>query len=332
LTRRALVSVATAAVTVLSAAAVNQIFSPQKHLVWSWLVIALASTVAVLLLERHRHDHATSRPDTHGDLEGELDRAAAQLTQALTEQWTAEYRLRRLQDPAPLPVSWSAADPLLMDHWENIQQHPTGPPGRSGSARLTGRFDQVVETFARVPSRRLVVLGAPGAGKTVLLLQLTLTLLRCRQPADPVPVIFPLASWHPEQPLRAWMVQRLTLNYPALAAPGSSGTSRARELVRANRILPVLDGLDELPTGLRARAITALNRTFNHGDTVVVSCRAQEYRAALDTANTVFRGAAVVELQPLTLRQAGDYLRRTSRTTASSQPGRRRTKWEPVLA
>ena len=128
------------------------------------------------------------------------------------------------------------------------------------------------------------------------------------------------------------MVEQLTLDYPSLAATASSGVSRAHELVRAHRVLPVLDGLDELPAELRARAVTALNRALDEGEPVVVSCRTQEYRAALDTADTVFRGAAVVELRPLTLRQALDYLRRTSRKTVSSQRGRAQTKWEPVFA
>lgn len=307
--------------------AVQLMLTSQKRLVWPWLLVALLCTAAVLLLERHRREQPSGGDGDAGKPLGELDRALAQLAEAVTEQWQAEQRLRRLQDPSPLPVRWTAADPLLMDHWENI----TGGSGRRAPGMLAGRLDQVVETFSQVPSRRLVVLGEPGAGKTVFMLQLTLALLSRRQPTDPVPVIFPLASWHPDQPLRAWMVQRLKLDYPLLAAPASSGASRAGELVRAHRVLPVLDGLDELPAGLRARAVTALNRALDQGEPVVVSCRTQEYRAALDTADTVFRGAAVVELRPPTLRQVVDYLRRTSRKTVSSQRGRAQTKWEPVF-
>ncbi|MFD0391811.1 hypothetical protein ACFQ3Z_00185 [Streptomyces nogalater] len=55
-----------------------------------------------------------------------------------------------------------------------------------------------MEVFTdRVPGKRLLILGEPGAGKTMMLLRLLLGLIRTRQPGSPVPVIFP---WPPGTP------------------------------------------------------------------------------------------------------------------------------------
>jgi predicted NACHT family NTPase len=48
--------------------------------------------------------------------------------------------------------------------------------------------------------RRLVVLGEPGAGKSMLLLRLTLDMLARRHVDDPVPVLLPIARWDPQPP------------------------------------------------------------------------------------------------------------------------------------
>lgn len=82
----------------------------------------------------------------------------------------------------------------------------------------------------RVPTRRLVVLGDPGAGKTMLLIRLVRSQLARRAAADektatstPVPVLFSLASWNPSrQGLRDWLVDQLITHYPGLREPAPS--------------------------------------------------------------------------------------------------------------
>ena len=48
--------------------------------------------------------------------------------------------------------------------------------------------------LARVPTGRLVVLGEPGAGKTILMVRLVLDLLDRRDGAALVPFLAPVAS------------------------------------------------------------------------------------------------------------------------------------------
>jgi hypothetical protein len=66
---------------------------------------------------------------------------------------------------------------------------------------LNGRFEEVIAQlaagYARVPNRRLVVIGEPGSGKTVLAILLTLGLLRVCESGGPVPVLLPVSSWDP---------------------------------------------------------------------------------------------------------------------------------------
>ncbi|MEU6656878.1 NACHT domain-containing protein [Streptomyces sp. NPDC046900] len=241
-----------------------------------------------------------------------IDRLTGQLAAVVQEQWQAEWRLRRLQDPAPLQVGWASADPWLSDHRENI----------GGPEDLSARLEQITEAFAQVPSRRLVVLGEPGSGKTVLAVRFTLDLLEHRQPQDAVPVLFPLSNWLPDhQSLQEWMTASLTATYP--------GATWGRELLTAGRILPVLDGLDEIPAPMQAHAIQRLNAELDADAPVLLTCRTQEYADVVEHGD-VFTAAAVVELQPLPIEDVSACLRRTARPTRGAN-GQRTTRWDPVL-
>lgn len=269
----------------------------------------------------------TPRPDTPAPgLVQQLDQAAEDLAAAVRMQWREEERLRRVHDPFPLDVRWSAGDESLTDRW-------AGHRGRGSAAprsRLAGRLAEAVRVYRNVPSGRLVVIGAPGAGKTVWTLRFTLDLIASRRPRDPIPVIFPLHSWNPvRQSLDFWMAGVLAIDYPALGAPAPSGSTWAGELIRAGRLLPVLDGLDEVPRPLRAEAVRHLNTRFDNADPMVLTCRADQYRETVEAAG-VLAGAAVVELEALSLADLASYLPRTTRQPPPGG-GAVATKWEPVL-
>ena len=114
-----------------------------------------------------------------------------------------------------------------------------------------------------VPTGRLMVLGEPGSGKTMLMVGLVLDLLARRAAGGPVPILATLASWDPaRQDLHDWLGATLVTGYPDLAGPpppGFAGDNRFAALVKAGLILPVLDGLDEIPEAARPVAITRIN-------------------------------------------------------------------------
>ncbi|MEV2235001.1 NACHT domain-containing protein [Streptomyces phaeochromogenes] len=290
---------------------------------------------------------ATFRNASHGPTGGpaELGLLADRLAAAAGEQWNAEISLRGVNNPYPLPVAWGAADPALSEPWELLCQIALGWPGGplsdvagwAGSpAELAGQDGEIAEVFVRrVPTRRLVVLGSPGSGKTVLLIRFLLGLMRERAVGGPVPVLLPLASWDPTaQPLDSWMAQRLTRDYPFLGRPldAHDGASEsAVALVRAGLVLPLLDGFDELPATARALALDLINETLALGQAVVLSSRADAYRetAAPRTALPArLAAAAAVELRPLNVSAASGYLLRH----AGGPGGGTAARWQSVAA
>jgi transcriptional regulator with XRE-family HTH domain len=260
------------------------------------------------------------------DGDSRLLAAAEGLARAVQRQWEAEEALRRVHDPFPLPLRWVNAPESLVDHWENIR----GDGSNATPIPLDGHLGEIVDVYQRIPSGRLVVLGQAGAGKTILALRFTLSLLNRGDivTAPAIPVIFAMASWDPSRvPFRAWIVEQLTTTYPGLAARAGD-TTLAAALFENRQILPILDGFDELAEGLRPQAITSLNAALQSGDRFVLTSRPEPYAAAIDAANDVLTAAAVVQLQDLELRELAAYLPRTTRKTAD-QP--RTTKWTPVL-
>ncbi|MFJ6674733.1 NACHT domain-containing protein [Actinosynnema sp. NPDC091369] len=242
--------------------------------------------------------------------ERELIEAADELADVVRARWQQEENRRRIHDPGPMPLRWRSAGAELTD--------PDAP------SDLAGALDGIVACYRRVPSGRLVVLGRAGAGKSMLAVRLVLDLLNPSTAAGAVPVVLGIGSWHPlRTSLHEWLVAELTRHYPGLARPSRSGSTLAARLIESGRILPVLDGFDEIADGLHRSALVALNQTVLP---LVLTSRPDEYRDAV-TASRVLRGAAAVELADLTVADLADYLPRTARRTAGDVA----TVWDPVL-
>jgi NACHT domain len=268
---------------------------------------------------------------------------ADQLAVAVGTQWSAEAAVRRLNDPYPLPVSWAAADASLTDVWDSLVTLATSgagwpPPAGTWAAApedLDGKGGELAEVLTRVPTGRLVVLGEPGAGKTMLMVRLVLDLLARRAAGGPVPILASVATWNPtdaSQNLRGWLGAQLMIDHPALAAPPPEGRvelTQAEALLAAGLILPVLDGLDEIPEGVRGSAISKINSALRPGEQLVVTCRCKEYRDAVrpqDGIEVTLRGAAAVQLRPLDADAVRKYLYQDAAGPVA------RARWDPVLA
>src|SRR5689334_12561116 len=90
--------------------------------------------------------------------------------------------------------------------------------------------------------QELLLLGEPGAGKSTLLLELASALVTQaeRDHSQLLPVIVPLSSWGSlRQPLEQWLAEQVTLLYD-IALP------LAMRWIQQERLLPLLDGLDEM--------------------------------------------------------------------------------------
>jgi GTPase SAR1 family protein len=271
-----------------------------------------------------------------------LQRLADQLARALGAQWEAEARLRRLNDPYPLPVTWSATDAELVDDWDVLERlarsgagWPGPPPAgtwAAGPDELSGGGGELAAVLTRVPTGRLLVLGEPGAGKTMLMVRLVLDMLTTREPGAAVPFLVPLASWNPgEESLRGWLASQLAVGRPEMLdlAPGRTGQRINEALLDAGLILPVLDGLDELPQGVRESAIVRVNDELRAGETVVITCRTADYWHATAPGNGLrikLRAAAGVELDGLATDTIASYLIADAGGQATA-----RRRWGAVL-
>lgn len=282
-------------------------------------------------LERLVHDHTLTyqgREDAESVLkrlrDGNLQEAAEELALAEGARRQHEWVRQRVGDPFPLAVRFGNADPGLHDHWARIRG--ALPGADPGPLTLVGRLHQIVEVYRSIPSRRLVVLGAAGSGKSILTMRFVLDWLGHRTSGDPVPVIFSLRSWDPTTvSLQNWMADHLVRDYGGLAALAAHGRNLAGALVYAGWILPVLDGFDEIASGLQHHVLKELDRT----DTpFVLTSRLCEYTKAVE--NYCLPRAAVIELADLTVDDLTEYLPRTARP--GSGGSLRTTVWEPVLS
>lgn len=149
----------------------------------------------------------------------------------------------------------------------------------------------------------LLILGAPGAGKTFKLIELmnALAIEATVDQTKQIPVIFVLSSWATKQePLANWLVDELFLHYGVAHAV-------AKDWLAKHSILPLLDGLDEMPLEKRAACIKAIDefRKDHHNMKLVITSRIEDFDAIKADITTI---PYTLELQPLQLSKALEYL------------------------
>lgn len=146
-------------------------------------------------------------------------------------------------------------------------------------AKVSAAFTAISSAFEK--QGRLLIVGSPGVGKTVLLLKLALNLLAKTDLAkqEAFPVIFNLASWSEEyKDFEDWLITTLV---------SSNGLSKefAATLLQQERIIFLLDGLDELARNetkeyahyQRAACLASLNDYLRRNRQAVICCRREEF-------------------------------------------------------
>ncbi|NUW44900.1 NACHT domain-containing protein [Nonomuraea rhodomycinica] len=281
---------------------------------WASIVSAVVALIggSVALLRWLRGRAATAAAADPDDQEVSAEVMAerlARLAARVRQVWESEELRQRLLDPRPLPVSWRTLGPPVSDHWRVIH-------GGDEPIDLDGSLDElydIVRTRLRAP--RLVILGEPGAGKSSLIMRFALAWLARRDDDSPVPVILRLSTREPAdgKRLTTWIYARLRADYGF------------HESVSLDRLLPILDGLDEMPEPLRTRTLREINATFGATSPVILTSRSHEYAATIDHPDAdVLTAAAVVELNPLDAEAIREYL------TITTKPARL-PRWERVF-
>ncbi|HEU5377131.1 MAG TPA: NACHT domain-containing protein [Ktedonobacteraceae bacterium] len=147
----------------------------------------------------------------------------------------------------------------------------------------------------------LLVLGAPGSGKSILLLELAQKLLtRAKQdPTQPVPVLVNLSSWaDKKRPLDLWLRDRLWPEYGI----GPDLTQRA---IEEDRLIFLLDGFDEVEGSARSNCIQEIIAYRKKQLIPIVLCSRKE---EFEEHKGQLKLPLMVEVQPLTSQQVDEYL------------------------
>jgi hypothetical protein len=193
---------------------------------------------------------------------------------------------------------------------------------RAVGGESLGNLVSVREYYQSLSPGRLVLLGKPGMGKTVLALELVIQLLEQRRSDgySPVPVLISAAAFDVSAPWEDWLTRHLYQRY-------NMSMTLAAELVRGRRILPIVDGLDEMDLpGQTERArslVMALNASMlgRERAAVVATCRTSEYEALEPGVDR----ATHIEMVPMNGTEAADYLMGQFRNEQEQQ------RWRPLL-
>jgi hypothetical protein len=194
-----------------------------------------------------------SRQDLLDDVKGEV---AGRLSQSLHSK---ALNVLKEKQPGQVTPSWDAD--VKVSHQQPTPVDPEVP--------IAQVFDDEVITG------KLLILGAPGSGKTITLLELCQELI-ARAENDvvaPIPVLCNLSSWrHDDQPLAVWLVDHLKEKYGVRKDHG-------RAWLDERALVPLLDGLDEVAPENQEACVRAINQ-FQHDYRprhIVVCCRLAEY-------------------------------------------------------
>ncbi|THV42172.1 NACHT domain-containing protein [Glycomyces buryatensis] len=233
-----------------------------------------------------------------------------------SDEYRAEY-LERLADNVRKSVAGEIASlklsgsSFIQVEWSLSEDVITSPHVKVRRPR-TRDVSTLGEDWRREHSPLTVVLGDKGAGKSATAMLLAHQLLAQRpedDPEGPVPVLLGVRDWNPDTSLTEWLAGQLTDVYQLPSGTRSRQTETASQLFQRGRLVAVLDGFDEIPEPLHARAIERLREALDAARSpIVLTSRIEEFNTALDIDGRPFQEMSVVKLQPIRPEKARAFL------------------------
>ncbi len=299
-------------------------------------VFALVAA-SIFIFGRLDSDHLLSV--TRVDLLRRLEILAA----ALQSDWRNELAMRQVSsDAAGLRVQWDTADAGMVDGRTQIT---TDVESARPQPHLGRTLDDLVAFYRGIGSGRMLMLGAAGAGKSVMVTQFAMTLCAARAPDQPVPVVISASSWSTAPAwdddataadlsarFWAWVESELIRVNAGLQKRSAPSTTLARQLLDERLILPIIDGFDQLTQSQRVSLVQALN--IDAGDEsglprIVLTSRPSEFEDTVRTTG-IIEHACGIQLENLSVHDTIAYLMST--TPATWAPLQERLQTDPAAA
>lgn len=232
-----------------------------------------------------------------------LDHSTVQTVREWLAGRYARRHRQKMADRLPVNLHFHAS---LQGIWQRDHSSFIEVPVEEAAGRIRRVFEQT--------KGRLLLLGAPGAGKTLQIIQLAQDLLDSEP--DAMPVLLNLATWTSEHAtLLDWLKKSL---------PYELGTNEAlaMKLLAHRRVILLLDGFDEIAVPHRVSFFEKMAEYLAERPHTefVISSRVQEYLAAAAEKTPPVEHQPV-EVAPLSLDQIRHALRDME---AVGQPGARR--------
>lgn len=214
----------------------------------------------------------------------------------MRKTWIGEVLNKDLYTIGPLrPTLVDTPDGLPQPADMTLERYERPPQPLPPDRRIGAVFDTC--------GGQLLIRGEPGTGKTTLLLELAGELITYVEdkPLMPIPIVLLLRRWTDQRlPFVEWLVEELCRTY-------SVSRRRAEEWVRQDRLILLLDGLDDVPTSDRDVCVTRLNQFLaDHGSVrMAICCQVNAYEAL--TVRPRLNGGSLL-IKPLDHEQVDRYL------------------------
>ena len=263
-----------------------------------YALVGMLGICILILSFIHFHDKA----NTKNVIAQEDPNLREQLIQKLTELYKARFKEKmkgelRLDINLKLKYTTIGTSPERTEKFFLIKEE-----------EQIGDFEDLFKDYIG-KIKRLLILGEPGAGKSILMLRFGLKLIEeAKKDVNfPIPIILDLVTWKQDhQTFELWLEQ----NLPYIGGSFAISKEESRELVESNSILILLDGFDEIQEQYRNSCMEKLhvflsklrNSRKETLPEVILCSRISEYLSADDAP--VFASIEIQPLQPIDVQSA----------------------------
>lgn len=278
-----------------------------------------------------------------------LTRVRRKLTNFFLNDLPHAVKLINLDDVTLIKLDDVKLINLDKEWWQDKGQPPNGGVLNSRYQGTIGENKNIFDIFKDYhgDDKQLLILGEPGAGKTTTMLELAKEFLkRVDEENDSrIPVLLELSSWKKDRiTMFAWLVDQIKIQ--------GYGRGISKEdlkiILMTDKLLLMLDGLDELEESSRKDCVEAINDLLNPPgefiskdkdrwslDCLVVCSRLQEY----ETLDVKLQLNRAIYLKDLSKPQIEQYLadrdkelrKELSQNIQDKNPEKSRDVQEPPL-